>query len=239
MDLELTSEHRTIRDMVREFARSEIAPVAAHHDRTREFPYESVKKCADLNLMGVMVSEAHGGSGLDTVSYSLIIEELSRACASTGVIVSVNNSLFCHPVEKFGSEDQKRRFLVPHAKGEKIGCFCLSEPGAGSDAGNLQTTAALRGDEYVLNGTKNFITNGVAADTALVFAVTDRTAQHHGISAFLVEKGSPGFRLGKDEVKMGITCSGSVEMVFEDCRVPRGNLLGGEGMGFKVAMNTL
>jgi butyryl-CoA dehydrogenase len=225
--------------MVREFARSEIAPVAAHHDRTREFPYENVRKCADLNLMGVMVAEAYGGSALDTVSYTLIIEELSRACASTGVIVSVNNSLFCHPVEKFGSEDQKGRFLAPHAKGEKIGCFCLSEPGAGSDAGSLQTTAALRGDEYVVNGTKNFITNGVAADTALVFAVTDRDKKHHGISAFLIEKGRPGFRLGKDEIKMGITCSGSVEMVFEDCRIPRANLLGDEGMGFKIAMNTL
>ena len=239
MDLELTAEHRTIRDMVREFARSEIAPVAAHHDRTREFPYENVRKCAALNLMGVMVAEAYGGSALDTVSYTLIIEELSRACASTGVIVSVNNSLFCHPVEKFGSEDQKGRFLAPHAKGEKIGCFCLSEPGAGSDAGSLQTTAALRGDEYVVNGTKNFITNGVAADTALVFAVTDREKKHHGISAFLIEKGRPGFRLGKDEIKMGITCSGSVEMVFEDCRIPRANLLGDEGMGFKIAMNTL
>jgi butyryl-CoA dehydrogenase len=239
MDLELTAEHRTIRDMVREFARSEIAPVAAHHDRTREFPYENVRKCADLNLMGVMVAEAYGGSALDTVSYTLIIEELSRACASTGVIVSVNNSLFCHPVEKFGSEDQKGRFLAPHAKGEKIGCFCLSEPGAGSDAGSLQTTAVLRGDEYVVNGTKNFITNGVAADTALVFAVTDREKKHHGISAFLIEKGRTGFRLGKDEIKMGITCSGSVEMVFEDCRIPRANLLGDEGMGFKIAMNTL
>jgi butyryl-CoA dehydrogenase len=239
MDLELTAEHRTIRDMVREFAHSEIAPVAAHHDRTREFPHENIRKCAELNLMGVMVAEAYGGSALDTVSYTLIVEELSRACASTGVIVSVNNSLFCHPVEKFGSEDQKRRFLAPHAKGEKIGCFCLSEPGAGSDAGSLQTTAALRGDEYVVNGTKNFITNGVAADTALVFAVTDREKKHHGISAFLIERGRTGFRLGKDEIKMGITCSGSVEMVFEDCRIPRANLLGDEGLGFKIAMNTL
>ncbi len=239
MEMELTSEHVTIRDMVRDFAEKEIAPHAAQFDRTREFPYENVKKCAELNLMGVMVPEEHGGSGLDTLTYTLVIEELSRACASTGVIVSVNNSLFCHPVEKFGNDEQKRRILAPHARGEKIGCFCLSEPGAGSDAGAQQTTAVRRGGGYVLNGTKNFITNGVAADTALVFAVTDRAQKHHGISAFLVEKGTRGFRLGKDEVKLGITCSGSVEMVFEECEIPEANRLGTEGMGFKIAMNTL
>mgnify|MGYP003579389177 CR=1 FL=1 len=239
MNLELTAEHQAIREMVRDFAEKEIAPGAAQHDRTREFPYENVRKCADLNLLGAMVAEEYGGSGLDTISYTLIVEELSRACASTGVIVSVYNSLFCHPVEKFGTEEQKRRILVPHAKGEKLGCFCLSEPEAGSDAGNQQTTAVRKGDGYVLNGTKNFITNGVAADTALVFAATDKAKKHHGISAFIVEKGTPGFRLGKDEVKLGITCSGSVEMVFEDCRVGASNLLGEEGMGFKIAMNTL
>jgi len=239
MNLDLTPEHVAIRDMVREFAAKEIAPEAARHDRTREFPHENVRKCADLNLMGVMVPEEYGGSGLDTVSYVLIIEELSRACASTGVIVSVNNSLFLHPVEKFGTEDQKRRFLPPHARGEKLGCYCLSEPNAGSDAGNQETTAVRKGDRYVLNGTKNFITNGVAADTAVVFASTDRSKKHHGITAFLVEKGTPGFRLGKDEVKLGITCSGSVEMVFEDCAIPAENRLGEEGQGFKIAMNTL
>ncbi len=239
MDLDLTPEQEDIRDLVRTFAAEEIAPRAAHHDRTREFPRENVRKCAELNLMGIMVPEAYGGAGMDTVSYVLILEELSRACASTGVIVSVNNSLFLHPLEKFGSEEQKRRFLPPHARGEKLGCFCLSEPNAGSDAGNQETSAARRGEGYVLNGTKNFITNGVAADTALVFASTDRSRKHHGISAFLVEKGTPGFRLGKDEVKLGITCSGSVEMVFEDCLVPAGNRLGEEGQGFKIAMNTL
>jgi butyryl-CoA dehydrogenase len=239
MDLQLTEEHRTIRDMVREFAAAEIAPVAARHDRTREFPTENVRKCAELNLMGVMVPEEYGGSGLDTVSYVLVIEELSRACASTGVIVSVNNSLFLHPVEAFGTVEQKRRFLPPHARGEKLGCYCLSEPNAGSDAGNQETTAVRRGDTYVLNGTKNFITNGVAADTALVFASTDRSRKHQGITAFLVEKGTPGFRLGKDEVKLGITCSGSVEMVFQDCPVAVENRLGEEGQGFKIAMNTL
>jgi len=239
MNLDLTPEHVAIRDMVREFASKEIAPAAAGHDRTREFPHENVKKCAELNLMGVMIPDEYGGSGLDTVSYTLIIEELSRACASTGVIVSVNNSLFLHPVEAFGSEEQKRRFLPPHAKGEKLGCFCLSEPNAGSDAGNQETNAVRKGDAYVLNGTKNFITNGVAADTALVFASTDRSKKHHGVTAFLVEKGTKGFRLGKDEVKLGITCSGSVEMVFEDCAVPAGNRLGEEGQGFKIAMSTL
>jgi len=239
MNLELTAEHRAIQEMVRDFAEKEIAPAAAKYDRSREFPRENVRKCAELNLMGAMVAEEYGGSGLDAISYTLIVEELSRACASTGVIVSVNNSLFCHPVEKFGNEEQKSRILAPHAKGEKLGCFCLSEPEAGSDAGNQRTTAVRKGDEYVLNGTKNFITNGVAADTALVFAATDKAQKQHGISAFLVEKGTPGFRLGKDEVKLGITCSGSVEMVFEDCRVKASNLLGQEGMGFKIAMNTL
>lgn len=239
MNLELTPEHLTIRDMVRDFASREIAPRAAEFDRTREFPHENVRKCAELNLMGVMVAEEYGGAGLDTISYTLIVEELSRACASTGVIVSVNNSLFLHPVESFGTDEQKTRFLPPHASGEKLGCFCLSEPEAGSDAANQLTTAVLKGDQYVLNGTKNFITNGVAADTALVFATTDKAKQHKGVSAFLVEKGTDGFRLGKDEVKMGITCSGSVEMVFEDCVVPKENRLGQEGEGFKIAMNTL
>ena len=239
MNLDLTTEHLAIRDMVREFAAKEIAPVAARYDRSREFPFENVRKCADLSLMGVMVPEEYGGSGLDTIAYTLVIEELSRACASTGVIVSVNNSLFCHPLQKFGTEDQKRRYLAPHARGEKIGCFCLSEPNAGSDAGNQQTTAARQDEGYLLNGTKNFITNGLGADTAIVFASTDRTKGHHGISAFIVERGFSGFRLGKDEVKLGITCSGSVEMVFEDCRVPAENRLGEEGEGFKIAMNTL
>jgi len=239
LNLDLTAEHLAIRDMVREFAAKEIAPVAARYDRSREFPFENVRKCANLSLMGVMVPEEYGGSGLDTIAYTLVIEELSRACASTGVIVSVNNSLFCHPLQKFGTEDQKRRYLAPHARGEKIGCFCLSEPNAGSDAGNQQTTAARQGEGYLLNGTKNFITNGLGADTAIVFASTDRTKGHHGISAFVVERGFSGFRLGKDEVKLGITCSGSVEMVFEDCRVPAENRLGEEGEGFKIAMNTL
>ncbi len=239
MNLDLTTEHLAIRDMVREFAAKEIAPVAGRYDRSREFPFENVRKCADLSLMGVMVPEEYGGSGLDTIAYTLVIEELSRACASTGVIVSVNNSLFCHPLQKFGTEDQKRRYLAPHARGEKIGCFCLSEPNAGSDAGNQQTTAARQDEGYLLNGTKNFITNGLGADTAIVFASTDRTKGHHGISAFIVERGFSGFRLGKDEVKLGITCSGSVEMVFEDCRVPAENRLGEEGEGFKIAMNTL
>jgi butyryl-CoA dehydrogenase len=239
MDLELTADQRTIRDMVRDFAAREIAPAAAGHDRRREFPADNVRLCAALSLMGVMVPEEYGGAGLDTVSYTLVIEELSRACASTGVIVSVNNSLFLHPVQQFGSEDQKRRFLPPHARGDKLGCFCLSEPNAGSDAGNQETTAVRREDTYVLNGTKNFVTNGVAADTALVFASTDRSRKHRGITGFLVEKGTEGFRLGKDEVKLGITCSGSVEMVFEECRVPLENRLGEEGEGFKIAMSTL
>lgn len=239
MDLVLSQEQEMIRESVRGFAEKEIAPKAAEYDWSREFPRENFRKCADMNLTGMMVAEAYDGGGMDAISYCIAIEELSRVCASTGVIISVNNSLYCHPVEKFGSEDLKKKLLVPFARGERIGCFCLSEPGSGSDAGSLGTTAVRDGDDYILNGTKVFVTNGVAADAALVFAVTDPGKKNKGISVFVVEKDSPGYRIGRQEMKLGITCSGSVEIVLENCRVPAGNRLGEEGEGFKIAMDTL
>jgi butyryl-CoA dehydrogenase len=239
MDLQLTEEQRLIRDTVREFARDQIAPQAAEIDRTREFPMESYHRCAELNLTGMMVEEKYGGAGLDSVSYAVAIEELSRACASTGVIVSVNNSLYCDPVDRYGTHEQKERWLTPFAGGEKIGCYCLTEPHTGSDAAALRTTAVKNGDGWLLNGSKVFVTNGVAADAALIFATTDREQGHKGVSAFLVDRDNPGYSKGKDETKMGITASGSVEIVLEDCQVGPEALLGAEGEGFKIAMSTL
>ncbi|MGH9750496.1 MAG: acyl-CoA dehydrogenase [Candidatus Polarisedimenticolia bacterium] len=238
-DLRLTPEQEMLRDSVRAFADEVLKPRAAHHDRTREFPIENWKRCAAMNLTGMMAPEEYGGAGLDGVSYVLAIEEVSRACASTGVILSVNNSLFCGPIARFGSEAQKRRYLVPHARGEKIGAYCLTEPGSGSDAAAMRTTAVRKGDRYVLRGSKVFVTNGVAADTFIVYATTDPTLRHKGIGAFIVERTFAGLRTGKPEPKMGITCSGSVEIVLEDCEVPVENLLGKEGEGFPIAMNTL
>jgi butyryl-CoA dehydrogenase len=240
MRLELDEEHQMLRENIRRFAEEEIEPKAAHSDRTREFPYESVRKCAELGLMGVMVDPRHRGSGLDALSYVIAIEEISRVDASLGVILSVNNSLYAHPVEKFGTEEQKRKYLAPFAAGEKIGAYGLTEANSGSDAGSLRTSAALRGDRWVLNGSKVFVTNGVAADACLVYAKTDPSApSSKGISAFIVERSSPGYSLGKPETKLGITSSGSVEIVLENCEIPKGNLLGPEGQGFKVALHTL
>jgi butyryl-CoA dehydrogenase len=239
IDFRLSRDHEMIRESVRSFAEEVLKPRAASLDRTREFPVENYQRCAEMNLTGMMVPEAYGGAGLDCVAYVIAIEEISRACASTGVIVSVNNSLFCTPVQRFGNEAQKRNYLTPHARGERIGAYCLSEPGCGSDAAALRTRAVRRGDRYVLNGNKVFVTNGVAAHTFLVYATLDPNLRHRGICAFLVERVFPGLRLGKPEHKMGITCSGSVEIVLEDCEVPVENLLGAEGEGFKIAMNTL
>jgi butyryl-CoA dehydrogenase len=239
MDFSPTRDQELMRESVRAFAEEVIKPRAAHFDRTREFPTENYRRCAEMGLTGVMVPEDYGGAGLDAVSYVIVIEEISRACASTGVILSVNNSLFCGPILRFGSEAQKRAYLVPHARGEKIGAYCLTEPGSGSDSAALRTTAVRKGDRYLLNGSKVFVTNGVAADAFIVYASTDLRLRHKGIAAFVVERGSPGLRLGKAEHKMGITCSGSVEVVLENCEVPAGNLLGAEGEGFKIAMHTL
>ncbi len=240
MNIELDDEHRMLRDNIREFAEAEIRPGAAEHDRTREFPREEVRKAAELGLMGVMVPEEHGGSAMDSLAYVIIIEEISRVDASLGVILSVNNSLYCHPISKFGTPEQKKKYLEPFARGEKIGCYCLTEPDAGSDAGSLRTAARLEGDRWILNGSKVFVTNGIAADAAIVYAKTDPAApSSKGISAFIVEKSFPGFSIGKAETKLGITSSGSVEMVLENCEVPVQNLLGEVHGGFRIALHTL
>ena len=239
MDFQLTEEQRLIRDMVREFARTEIAPRAAEIDRTREFPRDTFRKCAALNLTGMMVLEEWGGTGLDSISYVIAVEELSRACATTGVIISVNNSLYCDPVQRYGTDAQKERWLKPFAMGEKIGCYCLTEPHAGSDAASLRTMAVREGNAWVLNGSKIFVTNGIAADAAIVFATTDRSLGHRGLTAFLVDRDTPGYAIGKHETKMGITASGSVEIVLDNVRLGEEHRLGAEGEGFKVAMSTL
>ncbi|MGH9867635.1 MAG: acyl-CoA dehydrogenase [Candidatus Polarisedimenticolia bacterium] len=240
MRIELDEDHRMLRGNIRAFAESEIRPKAAEYDRTRVFPLPEVRKCAELGLMGIMVPEEHGGSGMDSLSYVLIIEEISRVDASLGVILSVNNSLYCHPVSKFGTPAQKKAYLDPFARGEKIGCYCLTEPDAGSDPGSLRTAARRQGDSWILNGSKVFVTNGIAADAAIVYAKTDPSApSSKGISAFIVEKGFPGYSTGKPETKLGITSSGSVEIVLQDCVVPASNMLGEVDQGFKIALHTL
>ncbi|MBM4464857.1 MAG: acyl-CoA dehydrogenase [Chloroflexi bacterium] len=239
MDLRLTEEHGMIRKMVREFAEKEVAPLAAEIDEKGEVPFENIRKMGELGLMGLTVSEEYGGAGMDTVSYCIAIEELSKACASTAIVMGVQNSLVCHGIEKFGTEDQKQRFLVPLAEGRFIGAFALTEPEAGSDAAAQKTTVVRDGDEYMVNGTKNFITNGGFADVILLFGMTDKSQGHRGISALLVEKGTPGFSVGKEEDKLGIRGSSTCEAVFEDCRVPVANRLGAEGHGFKIAMSNL
>ena len=239
MDFTLTREQDMLRETVRAFAEEVLKPRAAGLDRSREFPLDNYRRCAELGLCGMMVPEVYGGAGFDGVSYVIGIEEVSRACASTGVILSVNNSLFCAPILRHGSEAQKTKYLAPHARGERIGAYCLTEPQAGSDAGALRTMARRKGNTYLLSGSKVFVTNGVAAHTFIVYATLDPALRHKGICAFIVERGFPGLRLGKPEHKMGITCSGSVEIVLDECEVPAENLLGKEGEGFKIAMGTL
>ncbi len=239
MNFNLTDEQIMIRDMARNFAEKEIAPKAAEIDKNHRFPEELVKKMAELNLLGVMVDPEYGGAGMDTVCYALAIEEVSAACASTGVIMSVNNSLVCDPIERNATPEQKVKFLTPLASGKKLGCFGLTEPNAGTDVAGQKTNAVLDGDSWVINGTKNFITNGREADTAVVFAMTDKSAGHRGMSAFMIEKGTPGFSVGKVEDKLGICGSSTTELVFEDCRIPKESLLGKTGDGFRIAMVTL
>jgi butyryl-CoA dehydrogenase len=239
MHFDLSEDQRMIREAAREFAEKEIKPVAAKLDEEAEFPAEIVRKLGELGFMGMMVPEEFNGAALDSVSYAIAVEEISRADASTGVTMSVNNSLVCQPLLDFGNEDLKKRYLTQLASGAALGAYSLTEPEAGSDAGNVQATAVPDGDHYVINGTKIFVTNGGAADIVLLFASTDREAGSRGLSAFLVEKGFPGFSVGKKEDKMGIRASLTNELVFEDCRVPKANLLGEEGMGFKIAMKAL
>ncbi len=239
MDFGLTQQQQLFQDMVREFAKKEVAPRAAEVDEEACFPAETVRMMGKLGLMGVTIPEAYGGAGADTVCYAIAVEEISRACASTGVIMSINNSLVCDSIHTFGAEEQKRRLLIPLARGEKLGCYCLSEPDAGSDAANLQLTARAEGNHFLLNGVKNFITNGQEANIAIVFATVDRQLKHKGISAFLVEKGTPGFGVLKVEKKLGIRGTSCCQLLFENCRVPRENLLGGIGEGFNIAMASL
>jgi len=239
MKIELLEEQKLLRDTVRRFADEVVAPRAREIDESGEFPLDFFKQAAELGLGGVAVPEEYGGAGMDNLSYCLVIEEISRACASSGVILSVNNSLVCDPLLKFGNEDQKLTYLKPLASGEERGCFALTEPGAGSDAGSLRTTARRDGDDYVLNGNKVFITNGTHADLALVFATVDLAKKHRGITAFIVDVDTPGFSRGGHEYKLGVNASGTTELAFQDMRVPAEQRIGEEGDGFKIAMATL
>jgi len=239
MQIELTEEQRQVRDLCRQFADAELKPNARKWDAEHQFPREAVEKLGEMGLLGVAVPAEWGGAGMDNVCYAVAMEEISRGCAGTGVIMSVNNSLYCDPVMKFGTDEQKKRFLAPFARGEKLGAFALTEPTSGSDAAEMLTVATRRGNEYVLNGTKNFITNGPQADVVLVFAMTDRAKGHRGISAFLVPTDTKGFTRGKPDEKVGIRASGSCTLFFEEAVVPDRHRLGAEGEGFKVAMQTL
>jgi len=239
MDIELSEEQRQVRDLCRQFADEELRPNARKWDAEHHFPREAVKKLGEMGLLGVAVPPEWGGAGMDNVCYALAMEEISRGCAGTGVIMSVNNSLYCDPVLKFGTDEQKREFLTPFARGEKLGAFALTEPMSGSDAAEMRTTATRRGGDYVLNGTKNFITNGPQADAILVFTITDRAKAHRGITAFLVPADTKGFTRGKPDEKVGIRASGSCSLFFEEVVLPERYRLGGEGDGFKVAMQTL
>jgi butyryl-CoA dehydrogenase len=239
VDLTLSTEQTLIRDTARDLANKEIAPRAAEIDKQHRFPREIVTRLGEIGLLGVAIPEQWGGAGMDTVSYALALEEISRACASTGVIMSVNNSLVCDPILKFGSEAQKRQWLHPLASGKKLGCFALSEPEAGSDAAALKTVARREGGGFVLNGTKNFITNGPVADAVVLLANTEPAAGHAGISAFLLDTHMPGLSLGPADDKLGIRGAPSAQLFLTDCVIPADALLGTVGEGFKVAMSTL
>ncbi len=239
MDFSLTEEHLMIRDAARDFAQTELLPGVIERDEKQQFPQELVRKMGDLGFMGIMVDPKYGGSGMDAISYVLIMEELSKVDASASVIVSVNNSLVCYGIEAYGTEEQKQKYLTKLATGEFVGAFCLSEPEAGSDATSQKTTAIDMGDHYLLNGTKNWITNGGRADVYLVIAQTDREKGHRGINALIVEKGMPGFDIGPKEDKLGIRGSDTHTLQFNDVKVPKANIIGDDGFGFKFAMKTL
>jgi alkylation response protein AidB-like acyl-CoA dehydrogenase len=239
MDFSLTEEHIMVRDAARDFAQTELLPGVIERDNKQSFPNELVRKMGELGFMGIMVDPKYGGSGLDTISYVLIMEELSKIDASASVMVSVNNSLVCYGLESYGTEEQKQKYLTKLATGEQIGAFCLSEPEAGSDATSQATTAIDKGDHYVINGTKNWITNGGRSDVYLVIAQTDREKGHKGINAFIVEKGMEGFDIGPKEDKLGIRGSDTHTLQFNDVKVPKENRIGEDGFGFKFAMKTL
>ncbi len=239
MNFDLTNDQKMLQEEVRKYAQTELAPLAPEIDKSGEFPWANIKKMAQLGLLGVIVPEQYGGSGFDFVSLAIAIEEISRACASTGVIVAVNNSLTTYPIVQFGSEEQKKKYLPSLCNGQKIGAFGLTEPNAGSDVAGMESTAKLDGGHYILNGTKRFITNGGEAGTFVVFAYTNKELKHKGISAFIVERDTPGFSLGNHEDLMGIRATANCELIFEDVKVPKENILGNEGDGFKICMNTL
>lgn len=239
MDFNLSREHQLVRKMMAEFTENEVKPIAAETDKTSQYPRENIEKLFDLGVMGMCVPKEYGGAGADPLASAICIEELSKQCASTGDIVATHNGLCCDPIITHGTEAQKAKYLPMLTKGHKVGAFCLTESDAGSDAAKGQTEAKLDGDHYVLNGSKIFITNGYVADVFVVFAMTDKSKGTRGISAFIVESSFPGFSVGKHEEKMGLHGSPTAEIVFTDCIVPKENLLGQEGKGFKIAMQTL
>jgi butyryl-CoA dehydrogenase len=239
MDFALTQDQKMVRDMVREFATKELEPIAAEIDESREFPTATLKKMAGLGLMGVVIPEKYGGAGMDFTTLAIICEELSRVCASHGVITAVTNSLCAYPIYHFGSEDQRKKYLPDLCSGKALGAIGITEPNAGSDPAGMETTAVLKGDHYVLNGTKAWITNGQAAGTFIIFAYTDPSQRHKGMSAFIVGKDFQGFSVGKHENLMGIRATGNCELIMDECVVPKENLLGKEGDGFKILMHTL
>ena len=235
----LTEEHKMLRDAARDFARNEIVPIAAQFDESGEFPHETIKKMGGMGFMGVEIPEEYGGAGMDTLAYVLALEEISKADASHGVIMSVNNSLYCHGILKFGTEDQRKKFITPIASGKAVGAYSLTEPQSGSDAGTMRSRAVRDGDTYVLNGRKSWVTSGPVANYFVVFMMTDPEKKQKGVSAFLVEGNTPGLTRGKKEPKLGIRASATSELIFENCRVPAENRLGAEGEGFKIAMTVL
>jgi len=236
---ELPETHQMLRDTCRQFAEAELWPIAGPIDKSQEYPEAAIQKMGELGLMGIDIPEDLGGTGLDALAYAVSLTEISRGCASSGVIMSAHNSLYLGPLKYFGNRNQQEEFITPYLDGQKIGCFCLSEPGNGSDAGAASTTARDEGDHWVLNGTKAWITNSYQAEGVVVFATTDKSKKHKGISAFVVPKPTPGLSLGKKEEKLGIRASATSNVIFEECRIPKGNLLGEPGMGFKIAMMTL
>jgi butyryl-CoA dehydrogenase len=239
MKLELNDQQKMIQKMVREFAEKEVGPIAAELDKKEEYPIKTLEKMAKLGLLGTIVPTEYGGAGLDTISYSIVVEEISRKCASTGVVTSVHNSLVAWPIMKYGNDEQKKKYLPILAKGEEIGAFAATEPNAGSDLGAMQTTAVHKGDKYIINGDKTFITSGPEAGIIIVFAVTDKSAGSKGISAFIVENKFKGYKVGSIFEKLGIAASRTSELIFDDMDVPKENLLGKEGDGFKIALSTL